>query len=136
MFRKIGNALRRFMYGRYGSDQLNLTLLVTAVALSLLNSLLSVFLYESTAFTRVVSPSLYLLMLVLLGLSLARCFSRNIYKRQQENRRFRSFFTRLSDRQHRYFRCPGCKQRVRVPRGKGKLNIRCPKCGNRFLRKT
>lgn len=136
MFRKIGNAIRRFMYGRYGSDQLNLTLLVTAVALSLLNSLLSVFLYESTAFTRVISPSLYLLMLVLLGLSLARCFSRNIYKRRQENQRFRSFFARICDRQHRYFRCPTCKQRVRVPRGKGKLNIRCPKCGNRFLRKT
>ena len=136
MFQRIGNAIKRFMYGRYGSDQLNMALLGGAVVLSLVNSVLSLFLYESSVFTAIVSPILYVLMLGLLGLNLFRCFSRNIYKRRQENRRFLNFFTRLKDRQHRYFRCPGCKQRVRVPRGKGKLSIRCPKCGNKFIKKT
>ncbi len=136
MFRRIGNAFRRFMYGRYGSDQLNMTLLVGAVVLSLINSVLSAFLYENRVYSAIVSPLLYLLMLGLLGLNLFRCFSRNIYKRQKENRRFLNFFTRLKDRQHRYFRCPGCRQRVRVPRGKGKISIRCPKCGNKFTKKT
>ena len=44
MFRKIGAALRRFMYGRYGSDQLNMAILIAAVLLSLINSILTVFL--------------------------------------------------------------------------------------------
>lgn len=136
MFRKIGNAFRRFMHGRYGSDQLNMVLLAGAVLLSLVNTILSMFLRESSIYASIVSPALYVLMLVLLGLNIFRCLSRNIYKRRQENRRLLNLFTRLKDRQHRYFRCPSCKQRVRVPRGKGKLSIRCPKCGTRFVKKT
>ncbi len=136
MFRRLGNALRRFMYGRYGSDQLNMTLLITSVGVSLTNSILSAFLYENQVYATVVYPILYVVMMGLLVLTIFRCLSRNIYKRQKENRRFLAFFSRLKDRQHRYFRCPGCKQQVRVPRGKGKLSIRCPKCGQKFVKKT
>lgn len=136
MFRKIGSAFRRFMQGRYGSDELNMALLVGAVLLSIVNALLGLFLRENFVYASVVSPVLYTLMLLLLGFNIFRCFSRNIYKRRQENRHFVNFLTRLRDREHRYFRCPSCKQRVRVPRGKGKLNIRCPKCGCKFIRKS
>lgn len=136
MFRKIGAAFRRLMYGRYGSDELNLLLLILAVLISLCNAVLSSIFTQSEVFVRWISPSLSLLMLGLLGLNLYRCFSRNIYKRQRENRRLRNFLTRLKDRSHRYYRCPGCRQRVRVPKGRGKINIRCPKCGNRFVKKT
>ena len=45
-------------------------------------------------------------------------------------------FDRLKDRQHRYFACPKCRQTVRVPRGKGKISITCPKCREKFIRKT
>lgn len=124
------------MYGRYGSDELNIGLLVTAVIVSLLHSILTLFLGGSRVFATVVSPLLYLLILGLLGLNLFRALSRNIYARQKENRRFRQAWTRLKDRKNRYFRCPKCKQMVRVPRKKGRISIRCPKCGEKFIRKT
>lgn len=136
MFRRIGEAFRRFMYGRYGSDELNIGLLVTAVIVSLLHSILTLFLGNSQVFVMVVSPLLYLLILGLLGFDLLRTFSRNIYARQKENRWFRQAWTRIRDRKNRYFRCPKCKQMVRVPRKKGKISIRCPKCGEKFIRKT
>lgn len=136
MLRRLGNAFRQFMYGRYGSDQLNMFVLCAAVVLSLSNTVLALIFRGSYIYTAVLSPLFYVLTIVLLVLYFFRSLSRNIAKRQQENRRFSNFFTRIKDRQHRYFRCPSCKQRVRVPKGKGKINIRCPKCGNRFVKRT
>lgn len=37
---------------------------------------------------------------------------------------------------HRYFECPSCKKRLRVPKGKGKIRITCPHCGEKFERRT
>ena len=136
MFRRIGAALRRFMYGRYGSDQLNMAILVAAVLVSLTNSVLTVFLRESTVYSGIVAPILSVIVYGLLIYSFFRMFSRNIYKRQRENRRFTQLWMRLKDRNNRYFRCPNCKQTVRVPRGRGKICIRCPKCGEKFMRKS
>lgn len=136
MFRKLAGALRRFMYGRYGNDELNMLLLILAVIVSLCNAVLSMIFAQSVSFATIFSPALSVLMLLLLGVNLFRCFSRNIHKRQQENRRLRNFLLRLKDRSHRYYRCPSCRQRVRVPRGRGKISIRCPKCGNKFTKKT
>ena len=136
MFRRIGEAFRRFMYGRYGSDELNIGLLVTAVIVSLLHSILTLFLCSSRIFATIVSPLLYLLILGLLGFNLFRAFSRNIYARQKENRWFRQVWTRIKDRKNRYFTCPRCRQTVRVPRHKGKIAITCPKCKERFQRRT
>lgn len=126
--------MRRFLYGRYGSDQLNLTILIAAVALSLLNGILSIIVPVNVAvyLNLVLSIAMY----ALLGVALFRTMSRNIYKRQRENQKFRNLWTRLTDRHNRYFRCPKCQQIVRVPRRRGKINIRCPKCGERFIRKT
>ncbi len=136
MFRRIGASIRRFMYGRYGSDELNLALLITAVIVSLLNTLLSLFLHNSRVFSYVFYPLLHLLVVASVLLCMCRALSRNIYKRRQENKRFRFFWSRLTDRHNRYFRCPKCKQMVRVPKKRGKINIRCPKCGEKFIRKT
>lgn len=136
MFRRIGAALRRFMYGRYGSDQLNMAILIAAVLVSLTNSVLTVFLRESGVYRSIVAPILSVTVYGLLIYSFFRMFSRNIYKRQRENRRFTQLWMRLKDRNNRYFRCPNCKQTVRVPRGRGKICIRCPKCGEKFTRKT
>lgn len=136
MFRRIGAALRRFMYGRYGSDQLNMAILIAAVLVSLTNSVLTVFLRESGVYSSIVAPILSVTVYGLLIYSFFRMFSRNIYKRQRENRRFTQLWMRLKDRNNRYFRCPNCKQTVRVPRGRGKICIRCPKCGEKFTRKT
>ncbi len=135
MFRRFGNTLRRFMYGRYGSDQLNMALLITAIALSLLNGIFSA-IFRGNPVMAIISLILSLLTYALLFYELFRCFSRSIYKRRRENQRFLNFWNRLRDRSHRYFRCPQCRQTVRVPKNRGKINIRCPKCGEKFIKKT
>ena len=56
--------------------------------------------------------------------------------RSKENRKFLQIVGRLKDRQNRYFDCPKCHQLVRVPRGKGKISITCPRCREKFIRKT
>ena len=136
MFRRFGESLRRFFYGRYGSDELNFMLLIAAVAISVVNMILSLIFRNSFVYTKIVSPILYVLMLCLLGLSLARSLSRNVYARQKENRWFRRQWSRIRDRNNRYYACPKCRQTVRVPKGKGKINIHCPKCGEKFIKKT
>ena len=88
--------------------------------------------------------------LAVLGLIVTyfRMFSRNVYRRQQENgaylrQRYKvtSAWRGAVDRWHqrrdyRFFKCPSCRTRLRVPRGKGKINIVCRKCGTSFQRKT
>ena len=128
------------MYGRYGSDQLNMAILVAAVLVSLTNSVLTVFLRESTVYSGIVAPILSVIVYGLLIYSFFRMFSRNIYKRQRENRRFTQLWMRLKDRNNRYFRCPNCKQTVRVPRGffhknERQFSDKTPKirrCGTQF----
>ena len=126
-FAGLGQSLRRFMAGRYGTDRLNMTILMTGVVISLVGTFIR-------------QPMLNLLFTaVSYGLmiwAICRTLSRNTYKRYQENRKFLQFFDRLKDRQHRYFDCPKCRQMVRVPRGKGKIAITCPKCREKFIRKT
>lgn len=119
--------LRSFSYGRYGSDGLNIAILCTALMLSLISALIPGAIFSSI---------LYLLGTGLLVWALFRSFSKNTYKRYEENRKFRLFFTRLRDREHRYYNCPACRQPVRVPRGKGKIAITCPSCGEKFIRKS
>ncbi len=135
MFKRFGASLRRFMSGRYGTDQLNFVLLFSSLGLSLLNGILSAVFAHSVAYSYVYI-ALSLCVYTLLVLAVLRMLSRNIYQRQRENRRLLNFWTRLRDRRNRYFRCPSCKQTVRVPRHRGKINIRCPRCGEKFIRKT
>lgn len=136
MLQRLRDSYRRFMYGRYGSDQLNIVLLVAAVLFSFLSSVLSLFLRNSWAYACVIWPLLTLLTYAMLGCSIFRMLSRNIYRRQRENQRWKNLCLRTTDRNHRYFRCPHCKQTMRVPRNRGKINIRCPKCGEKFTRNT
>ena len=118
---------RRFMAGRYGTDKLNTLFLWIATA----GILLSLFLPVGW-------PNLVAVLLayILMGVVIFRMLSRNTYQRHKENRRYLNFLERLKDREHKYFACPKCKQSVRVPKGKGKINITCPKCGNKFIKKT
>ena len=137
MFRRSGqrvsDGIRRFMFGRYGLDQLNVVLMVAAVALCLISFLFS---RINAVWTVALSFVLNLLSYVLLFWYILRAFSRNIEKRNRENRRFLAFRSRLTDKQNRYYRCPNCKQTVRVPRGRGKICIKCPKCSEKFVRKS
>jgi hypothetical protein len=122
------------MAGRYGGDQLSLFLMVAYSVLHLLSSLLRF-------------PPLSWLSLVLLALGCFRMFSRNLSKRREENTRFcnllRPFFdwcklcsVKRKDRDHAYFKCPNCRQALRVPKGKGRISIHCRSCGVGFDAKS
>jgi len=124
---KLNMGLRNFMMGRYGTDKLNMAILCVGLAASLL----SVFIR-----TPGLNLVLFLLSYGMMFWAIFRSLSRNTYKRYQENRKFLQIFGRLKDRQHRYFDCPKCRQMVRVPRGKGKISITCPRCREKFVRKT
>ena len=121
-------ALSRFMAGRYGSDKLNMWIL----GLGVICAVSSLFLTRVPVARLVLSTLSYVLMFV----AIFRSLSRNTYKRYRENRRFLMLLDRIKDRQHKYYNCPRCRQPVRVPRGKGKIAITCPKCRERFVRKT
>ena len=124
---KLTAALRNFMTGRYGMDKLNMAILWAGVASSLISALIRI---------PPVNLIFWILSYVLMILAIFRMLSRNTYKRYQENRKFLQVFDRLKDRQHRYFDCPKCRQMVRVPKGKGKIAITCPRCREKFVRKT
>ena len=124
---RLSAGFRNFMTGRYGTDKLGLTLLCAALVMSLLSSFIPV------AMVKLVLTLAYY---GLMGWALFRMFSRNTYARYEENRKFLRVFDQLKDREHRYFVCPKCRQTVRVPRGKGKIAITCPKCAERFIKKT
>ena len=115
--------LRRFMIGRYGTDKLNTIILMAGLILCLIGMFMP-------------PPVNLIFALLSYGLmiwSLVRSFSRNTYKRYRENQKFLAFLDRLKDR---YFSCPKCRQSVRVPRGKGKIAITCPRCKEKFIKKT
>ena len=124
---KLAQGLRTFMAGRYGTDRLNMAILCAG----LIASLLSVF-SPSAALNMV----LFILSYALMIWAIVRSLSRNTYKRYQENKRYLRFLERMKDREHKYFSCPRCRQPVRVPRGKGKIAIKCPKCAEKFIRKS
>ena len=124
---KLSAGLRSFMAGRYGTDRLNMVILCTGLVASLLSVWISV---------QPLNLIFWALSYGLMIWAIWRTMSRNTYKRYQENRKFLQFFDRLKDRQHRYFDCPKCRQMVRVPRGKGKISITCPRCKEKFVKKT
>ena len=138
-FQRIGNGFSRFMYGRNGIDHLSLTVIWTAIVLDVVN----LFIKQKT-----VHGVLSLLTLVITVWALFRVFSRNLHKRREENGKFlekvwfpvtrgvRTAKTQRQDKEHKYFTCTACRAVCRVPRGKGKIVITCPKCGNQIHGKS
>lgn len=134
-FQRIGNGIARFMYGRNGMDQLNRALLVGYLLLSLLRSAAVLWL-QSRPLVLVCDLLLYVFAVLLIF----RMFSKNLPRRQAENQRWISWRWRAknrstsararhADKEHKYFTCKSCKAICRVPVGKGKIIITCPKCG-------
>ena len=135
---KLRCGLARFLYGRNGTDQLNLALLGLYLVLLLLRWIL-----VSVTGSAAVDLIFTVLTTALALWILFRFFSRNLTARRGENQRFlrcfqplTSWLTRARDRDHRYFPCPGCGTVCRVPRGKGTIRITCPKCGQVMQKKT
>lgn len=126
-FARMNAGIQKFMAGRYGTDRLNLTILIVSLAVCVISACV-----RSVPVNLLLTAVSYGLMIW----AIFRTLSRNTYRRYQENRKFCQFFDRLKDREHRYFECPKCRQPIRVPRGKGKIAITCPRCRERFVRKT
>ena len=124
---RLKAGFRHFMLGRYGTDKLNMAILTAGVICCVV-----------VMFVRLPLLDLLLTMLsyALMGWAIFRMLSRNTYKRYQENRKYLRLVERLKDRDHRYYDCPRCRQPVRVPKGKGKIAITCPKCKEKFIKKT
>lgn len=127
--------LQNFMIGRYGVDELNRFLMVVTMVFVVLNIL-----------TR--SHFLYWGGVICLIISYWRMLSKNIRKRFAENQKFlhHTYFVRESlgkwksrvqaSKTHHIYRCPACRQKIRIPRGKGKISIHCPKCHTDFIKNS
>lgn len=126
--------LQRFLYGRYGTDQLNMALLVLGLVLSLCGGL---FFWPLT----LLADGIFIYVLF-------RTFSRNIGARQRELGWFlkgwgpvRTWWglqrQKWSQRKaYKYFKCPHCRQQLRAPRGRGKIEVTCQRCHSVFQTKT
>lgn len=131
--------LAKFMYGRYGTDRLNMFLLIVLIVCAGLN------LFVRNGYFSIVMSSWETLLIVLIYY---RMFSRNIQKRYAENQKYLSlenkvkrFFgrTKYIQEQRKDFHiytCPQCRQKIRIPKRKGKISVRCPKCGAEFVKKS
>lgn len=145
-FQQFAYRVSQFMAGRYGGDFLSLAMVITYFILTLFANLLRL-------------PLLSWLALLLLIWVFYRVLSRNIWKRQRENEwfvrrwsavsgwfrstsaRFHAWQQRATDRARdrqtsRYFKCPNCRNTLRVPKGRGKIVITCPVCRTEFIKKT
>lgn len=126
---------RRFMACRYGNDALNQFLSIAVLACLVLSMLFRVGVF-------------YWIGLALAVYEMFRLFSRNISARTAENYKFYTLQENArrwwhgvrgqwsSRRVYHYYRCPKCHQKLRVPRGRGRIQISCPRCGSQFIKKS
>lgn len=139
---KLGTSFARFMYGRNGTDQLNQAILWGYLGLWLVRILLGLILDSALLYSII-----GFLMTALAVLLLWRTFSKNLTRRRAENTRFVNWWwprrskllsakARYQDKEHKYFTCKTCKTICRVPVGKGKIEITCPKCRSKIMGKS
>ncbi len=127
----MADRFRRWMYGRYGVDRLCRHLIFLAIILLIVSMFRG-------------RQVLYPLSLAFMLFAYFRAFSKNVPKRYKENMAYEKFIGRIKNmpkglsqrRTHHIYRCPKCRQRIRIPRGKGRVEISCPKCMTRFIRKS
>ncbi len=129
--------IQRFMIGRYGADELSRFCSGAVMGLLILS-----------LFRKLGLGYLYWVALALLIYSTWRMLSRNISKRYEENQKFLNWKFKMTQKTdkirkrwqqrkiYRFFKCPQCKQTVRVPKGHGKICITCPKCRTEFVKKS
>lgn len=126
--------LYRFFAGRYGNDSLNQFLFFLEIVLVILSLFIRHF-----AFT--------ILFFMVFFLYFYRTMSKNIYARQAENAKFitlrskgthtlKAMQKNMQDKSYKHFVCPKCSQIIRVPKGRGNIEITCPNCRTRFSKKS
>ena len=135
MFNELRYRFSKFMQGRYGVDSLSRFLSIVLLAIIILGMFIRI-------------PLSGTITLVILVILYWRMFSRNIPKRYEENQkfiqirdkllgRFSDFGSNMSQmKDYHIYKCPRCNQKIRIPRGKGHIMVRCPKCGYEFHKKS
>lgn len=141
--------IKEFMRGRAGVDTLGIVIITVALIISFIMNLLRV---DMFGLPRII-------VYALLALSFYRMLSKDIAKRARENDKFMDFINRFrknktyngngsfdthfttpkpkrDTKNYKYLKCPKCKAQLRVPRGKGKINVTCPKCAEKFKSKS
>lgn len=125
----------RFMYGRYGIDSLGKFTIGLGLVLIVLSNFADFALLPLLAWACII-------------LAYFRMFSKNTYKRSSENQWYlnktykirrwiaaqKNYFAQRKT--HHIYTCPSCRQKIRVPKGKGRIEIRCPKCSTTFIKKS
>lgn len=125
---KLRQKLIEVLQGRNGVDELGRVLLIASTVLYILAAILR-------------SVTLNFISLIGFIYSIYRTWSRDLRSRQDENMKFLQFANLQKMRfemrkEYRIFRCKGCGRNIRVPRGKGKLEITCPLCGRKVIHRT
>lgn len=125
---KIRESLQRFMYGRNGVDDITRVVVIISIIVYLISAVFKL-------------PVFGVITLILLYYALFRMFSRNKEKRMLENQKYvnyiQAFKLNFEQRKtHRIFVCKRCGKKIRVPKGKGKIEITCPLCGNKMIHRT
>ncbi|TCK92753.1 hypothetical protein EDC19_1908 [Natranaerovirga hydrolytica] len=127
--------LKKIMFGRYGGDQLSVFLLILSILITIVGRLLNL-------------PIVMVLAYMPLAITIFRMFSKDVKKRSMENYKFairispiyaqyKKLEKRFKDSKHnKYFKCKNCKKNLRVPRGKGKIEVTCPSCKTRFIKRV
>lgn len=133
LFRLAGK-IRKFFYGRNGFDDLAKLFLISSIIVFLIYGF-----WPRNQW--IVKYILSLVSWALMIYAYFRIFSKNVYKRVQENKRYLGFINirkaKWKQRKtHKFYRCPKCKTWLRVPKGRGKITITCVKCSTQFDRKT
>lgn len=131
---RLMDKFRQMMVGRYGADQFSMALIICYLVLSMIGS----FTHSLILITMSYGVFVYCMF---------RTLSKNTSKRYLENQKFLYYFDpikkkfvgkkkQLQDKTHCYYKCKNCGQTIRVPKGKGKIVITCPKCRQEFIKKT
>ena len=138
---KFREKLARFLYGRYGADSLYNALFIGELILLFLGAVLSV-LAKIEPVLAAVAIIMYALALIALFYAMFRFFSRNIPERRKENEAWLRFKAKFKPKKkpqlphdtadHIFRSCPHCQSTLRLPRQKGKHEVKCPRCGGRF----
>ena len=127
------------MAGRYGTDRLNQFMLIVLLVCAVIN------LFIRNGYVSILLTSWEVLLIVFIYI---RMFSRKLTKRYAENQKYlavenkvRHFFgqkkyIQQQRKDYHIYSCPSCKQKIRIPKGKGKVSVRCPKCGTEFVKNS
>lgn len=131
--------IARFMQGRYGIDQFTNFLVFSALIILVI---------EMFVKAPVIRFLFNILSVATIFYAYFRMFSRNHGKRFSENEKYMKFHnnvkffiarekSHLQQRKtHHIYKCPQCKQSIRVPKGKGRIAITCPKCHTEFIKRS